>query len=230
MTTRTTRVQLELGKTWVFASALDWPGWSRRGKGEEAALAELLGFAGRYAAVAGPDFEAGDLRVVEKVPGTGTTDFGAPDARSASDGEPLSAADADRLAGLLERCWRALDAVVQAAPAELRKGPRGGGRDRDAVVDHVREAERSYGRTIGVRLSPGTPWEDQRAALSAAFRDGAPGGSWPARYAVRRFAWHVLDHAWEIEDKSVQGTLPMNRLFPADQGEMNPSGGRGVGA
>ena len=34
--------------------------------------------------------------------------------------------------------------------------------------------------------------------------DGAaplPGG-WPVRYAARRIAWHVLDHAWEIEDKS----------------------------
>lgn len=185
-----------------LASALDWPGWCRRGKGEEAALAALLGYADRYAAVAGPDFSAGELRVVEKVPGTGTTDFGAPDARGSSDAEPLSPGDADRLAGLLERCWSAFDAVVEQAPAELRKGPRGGGRDRDAVVDHVREAERSYGRTIGVRLPPGTPWEEQRTALSAAFRDGAPGGSWPVRYAVRRFAWHVLDHAWEIEDKS----------------------------
>lgn len=201
--TATTRVQLELGKRWVFASALDWPGWSRRGKGEEAALETLLTYAGRYAAVAGPDFDAGDVQVVERVPGTGTTDFGAPDARSGSDGEPLSPAETDRLAGVLERCWRAFDAVVQGAPAELRKGPRGGGRDRDAVVDHGREAERSYGRTIGVRLLPGTPWEEQRAAVAVAFRDGATGGSWPARYAVRRFAWHVLDHAWEIEDRSV---------------------------
>lgn len=90
----------------------------------------------------------------------------------------------------------------RGGPPSLRKGPRGGGRDRDAIADHVREAERSYGRTIGVRVPPQTPWAEQRAAVLEALRAGAPGGSWPARYAVRRFAWHVLDHAWEIEDRS----------------------------
>jgi hypothetical protein len=31
---------------------------------------------------------------------------------------------------------------------------------------------------------------------------GPRGGiRWPARYYVRRAAWHVLDHAWEIEDR-----------------------------
>ena len=25
---------------------------------------------------------------------------------------------------------------------------------------------------------------------------------WPQRYAARRIAWHALDHAWEIEDRS----------------------------
>jgi hypothetical protein len=29
-----------------------------------------------------------------------------------------------------------------------------------------------------------------------------PGDGRPPRYAIRRIAWHVLDHAWEIEDKS----------------------------
>lgn len=82
------------------------------------------------------------------------------------------------------------------------QGPRGGGRDRDAIVDQVREAERSYGRKVGPRVPPRTPWEEQRRILASARRAGAPDGSWPARYAVRRFAWHVLDHAWEIEDKS----------------------------
>ncbi|MGI8683063.1 MAG: hypothetical protein ACR2JO_13245 [Mycobacteriales bacterium] len=95
---------------------------------------------------------------------------------------------------------------MASAPAELRKGPRGGGREWDAIADHVREAERSHGRTVGVRPSPGTAWPERRAAVSAALRNGVPDGSWPARYAVRRFAWHVLDHAWEIEDKSVYGS------------------------
>jgi hypothetical protein len=198
---RMTRVSLELGKTWVFAAALDWPGWCRRGKGEEGALEALLAYADRYALVAGPDFAPGEPVVVGRSPGTATTDFGAPDTTGPWDDEPLAPAEAARLAGLLAACWRTFDEVWATAPAELRKGPRGGGRDRDAIVDHVREAERAYGRKAGVRVPPRTPWERQREALLAVLRTGETAGAWPARYAVRRLAWHVLDHAWEIEDK-----------------------------
>ena len=47
----------------------------------------------------------------------------------------------------------------------------------------------------------------QRKALLEALRRGADGKpmrerGWPARYAARRIAWHVLDHAWEMEDRS----------------------------
>lgn len=192
-------VYLEQGRTWTFACAVDWPGWARRGKGDEAALEELLSYADRYAAVV-HGFSPGELHVVGTLPGNATTDFGAPDARGPWDDEP---GDAAVLASRLEDCWAALDRAVAGASAELRKGPRGGGRDRDAVAAHVQEAERSYGRMIGVRLPPRTPWAEQRAALSAAVRAGAPDARWPLRYAVRRFAWHVLDHAWEIEDKSL---------------------------
>lgn len=197
-----TRVVLEVGKTWVFASAIDWPGWCRRGKGEHAALDALLDYADRYAGVAGADFAPGEPHVVDRVQGTGTTDFGAPDAKSRWDDEPLDSAEADRLARLLDACWRRFDEVVAGAPEHLRKGPRGGGRDRDAVADHVREAERSYGRAVGVRVPPRTPWPEQRDALLAALRTGSSDGSWSVRYAFRRIAWHVLDHAWEIQDKS----------------------------
>lgn len=197
-----TRVLLEVGRTWVFAAALDWPGWCRRGKGEAAALDVLMDYADRYAEVAGPDFTVGEVQVIGTVPGTASTEFGAPDARGAWDDEPLDPAEAVRLAGLLAACWRRFDAVVASAPAELRKGPRGGGRDRDAIAAHVQEAERSYGRKIGVRIPPRTPWAEQRTAFLDVLPAGAPGSSWPARYAVRRFAWHVLDHAWEIEDRS----------------------------
>lgn len=197
-----TRVVLEVGKTWVFAAALDWPGWCRRGKGEHAALDVLLDYADRYAVVAGDAYTPAEPQVVDRLPGTSTTDFGAPDAKSRWDDEPLDSAEADRLAGLLDACWRKFDQVVAGAPAQLRKGPRGGGRDRDAIAGHVREAERSYGRSFGVRLPPCTPWQDQRIALVASLRAGAPDGAWSARYAFRRVAWHVLDHAWEIEDKS----------------------------
>lgn len=200
-----TRVYLEQGKTWTFACAVDWPGWCRRGKGDESALDALLDYTDRYAAVvaaAGGSLAPGPLRVIGTVPGTATTDFGAPDGRGPWDDEPLDAAEGARLTGLLSACWGAFDDVVRGAPAELRKGPRGGGRDRDQVAAHVQEAERSYGRKVGVRVPPRTPWEEQRTALVEALGHDGPGRSWPTRYAIRRVAWHVLDHAWEIEDKS----------------------------
>lgn len=197
-----TRVSLELGSRWVFAVALDWPGWCRRGEGEQAALDALLDYADRYATVVGPGFAPGELHVVGRVSGSSTTDFGAPGATGEWDDEPLPPAEAARLTGLLGACWRAFDAVLASAPAELTKGPRGGGRDRDATADHVREAERSYARRIGARVPPRTSWAEQRAVVVDALLASAPGGSWTARYACRRIAWHVLDHAWEIEDKS----------------------------
>ena len=197
------RVGLEVGSRWVFASALDWPGWCRRGRGEQAALDTLLDYADRYATVAGPDFAPEELEVVGQVPGNRITDFGAPDVQGPWDGEPLPADEADRLTGRLEACWSYLDPVAAAAPEVLRKGPRGGGRDRDAILDHVREAERTLAcPKAGIRVRPRTPWDQQRAALAAALRAGAPGGTWPARYVIRRSAWHVLDHAWEIEDRA----------------------------
>jgi len=195
-------VYLELGRISTFAAAVDWPGWCRRGKGEEAALEALAEYAGRYAAVVGPSFAPGDLAVVGRLSGSATTDFGAPDAKGPWDDEPLTGSEADRQAGLLEACWTAFDSVTATAPAELRKGPRGGGRDRDAVAEHVREAERVYLRKVGVRVPPRTPWTDQRAALLDALRGGGLEGAWPPRYAVRRIGWHVLDHAWEIEDRA----------------------------
>ncbi len=194
-----TRVYLEQGRTWTFACAVDEPGWARRGKGGEAALEELLAYADRYALVV-PGFSPGELHVVGTLPGNATTDFGAPDARGPWDEEPF---DGGHLADRLEACWAALDRAVAAATPELRKGPRGGGRDRDDLARHVQEAERSYGRKLGVRVPPRTPWPEQRAAFSAALRGGAPDATWPVAYAVRRFAWHVLDHAWEVEDKSL---------------------------
>lgn len=195
-----TDVYLEQGRTWTFACAVDWPGWARRGKGDDAALEELLTCADRYAAVV-PGFRPGELHVVGTLPGNATTDFGAPDARGPWDGAPLDEAERVRLADRLSCCWAALDRAVAASTPALRKGPRGGGRDRDAIAAHVQESERSYGRMIGVGVPPRTPWPEQRALLDAAVRTGEGEHRWPLRYAVRRLAWHVLDHAWEIEDK-----------------------------
>ena len=44
-------IYIETGKRRTFAVALNWPGWARWGKGEAAALENLLEHGGRYAEV-----------------------------------------------------------------------------------------------------------------------------------------------------------------------------------
>src|ERR687887_1719094 len=213
-----TDVYLEVGSRRVFACALDWPGWARSGRTEELALQALADYAQRYAAVAeraGIAFPAGagnELRVVERLTGSATTDFGAPDAVASADAEPVGADQAGRTASLLRASWAVFDLVAATAPAELRKGPRGGGRDRDKMVDHVIGAEASYARKIGVRHRQ--PAIGDRAAISALRQailavlatpwDGTPLApkAWPPPYTTRRIAWHALDHAWEMQDRS----------------------------
>jgi hypothetical protein len=213
-----TAVSVELGRKRVFASALSWPGWCRSGKTEEAALEALAAYVPRYAVVAkeaGLPFPGGvadAVEVVERIPGTATTDFGAPGEVAPSDAEPVPAAAASRFAALLTASWAVFDGVAASAPPQLRKGPRGGGRDRDKMIDHVLAAEAAYARKFGVKhRSPAIDDKDAIAALRAAIievlgapSDGAPLApkGWPQRYAVRRVIWHVLDHAWEMEDRA----------------------------
>jgi hypothetical protein len=212
-----TAVYLEVGTKRVFACALDWPGWCRSGAGDAAALAALAAYAPRYAAVAdraGKRFSsrAGDeLDVVERVRGSATTDFGAPGVVPEIDAEPLTQHAAHKAADLVVASWAILDEVAAASPAVLRKGPRGGGRDRDKMLQHVISAEAAYARKLGVaHREPalgdsdaiGALRDDIVATLRAA-RSGEPlrEKGWPPRYAARRIAWHVLDHAWEMEDR-----------------------------
>ena len=210
-----TVVCLEIGKKKVFASALDWPGWSRSGRNVPAALEALATYVDRYAAVvevAGlslPD-RVLEFAVTETLPGDMTTDFGAPGAIAALEREPVRPGEHERMIALLEGSWAVWDQIVALTPAGLRKGPRGGGRDRDKMVDHVLGAEAAYGRKIGVRCRQPT-YDDAvgiaavRADLLRSLRDSAspqPASAWPARYAVRRIAWHALDHAWEMQDRS----------------------------
>jgi hypothetical protein len=96
-----------------------------------------------------------------------------------------------------------------AAPPALRKGPRGGGRDRDAIVDHVLQTEVLHARMLGLPHRPFPPADSAAAArvradILAGEASGQPGparGTRPARFVARRTAWHALDHAWEIEDR-----------------------------
>jgi len=147
------------------------------------------------------------FEVAERAAGTATTEFGAPDVVAAVERRPIDAKDARRLAAIMASAWQTLDAVALVAPETLRKGPRGGGRDRDKVVDHVVDAEVSYARMLGSRrreLDPGVTVRQALVAAVEAARSGEPDAEqgWPPRYAVRRIVWHVLDHAWEIEDRS----------------------------
>ncbi len=223
MTTRATSndpmtVYLEVGTKRVFACAPEWPGWCRSGKSEERALDTLAAYAERYAAVAqeaGGDFpytRTVAFHIVERLPGSvGYTDFGAPGEVATRDWDPLTAEEAARLTILVKAAWVVLDRVAAAAPAELRKGPRGGGRDRDQMIDHVLGADVSYARKLGIKrrqparddaLAVAALRDDIVAALRVPF-DGMPlvPKGWPPRYAARRIAWHVLDHAWEMEDR-----------------------------
>jgi predicted RNase H-like HicB family nuclease len=213
----TVDVYIESGKRRVFACAVDWPGWCRSGKTEEQALAELAEAGTRYADIARmaghePPPSLASFQVVERLTGTGTTDFGAPDAKAESDWRPMDAEEGKRLAAVVQASWKALDQAAMKAPEKLPKGPRGGGRDRDQIIDHVLAAEAAYARRLGIRMKEPT-FRDRQAIteLRTAINDrlgGAWDGNlavekgWPPRYAARRIAWHVLDHAWELEDKS----------------------------
>jgi hypothetical protein len=213
-TSASVEVFIEAGRKRVFACALDWPGWARSARTEQLALEALTDYLLRFAPVvrrAGLPPPGTELVVVERAEGTaGYTDFGVPGIVAERDRRPLTAADGERAAALLEACWAELDQVAAGAPEALRKGPRGGGRDRDQLVEHVIAAEAAFSRKLGVR-PPGKPsladpaaTAAMRAGIVAALRDSPEelAGGWPARYAVRRIGWHVLDHAWEMEDKS----------------------------
>jgi predicted RNase H-like HicB family nuclease len=208
-------IYLEAGAKKVFACSLEWPGWARAGKTEEAAIEALIEAAPRYAEVAKrahkrfPKIERDRFDVVERIPGNATTDFGAPGKVANADYGDFDRAEADRLRDLLQASWDLLDDVFAKAPPTLKKGPRGGGRDRDAVMQHVLGAQTGYARTIGVKMKE--PDFGDRKAIGqlreAILEKIVPGGGkpekgWPVPYFVRRDAWHVLDHAWEIQDKS----------------------------
>jgi len=222
------RVYLESGSKRVFAGALDWPGWCRSGRSEADALAILADYAARYRVVtdlAGLQFPGAgaalSLDVVESLAGDATTDFGAPGAIPAGDRAPMAAPDRAGTAAVMRACWDVLGGIAAGAPPTLRKGPRGGGCDRDAIVEHVLNAELAYARKLGIAsrtvdagdtgsvrafrdelvgvIAEGTA----PAPAPAPSRGGRlPAKPWPPRYAARRICWHVLDHAWEIEDKS----------------------------
>jgi hypothetical protein len=204
---------IEPGHKWVFASALDWPGWARRGRTEDLAVQALQNYLPRYAPIvarAGLDSPAGDLTITERHPEPGANaDFGSLHEIAPSERRALPPEAGSRFAALLEAAWATFDELSGSAPDHLRKGPRGGGRDTAQIVAHVREAEVIYARKMGLprdKAAAGDQVAALRAGIAAALRDpaslAAPQNGWPLRYAGRRIGWHVVDHLWEIEDKS----------------------------
>ncbi len=215
-------VYVERGSKRTFASAVDWPGYARVGRDERNALENLAAYGPRYARVVSRSRlgfraprDADDLVVVRRVAGTGGTDFGVPEVPAPDDAEPIDEAERKRLISLLRASWRALDTAAEAARDKtLAKGPRGGGRSLPAILDHVRDAEGAYLTRLASKTPPGADAQVVRAAvvdaLTSAVRNGVEergprgGKRWVPRYFVRRVAWHALDHAWEIEDRSAR--------------------------
>jgi hypothetical protein len=213
------KVYLEVGAKKAFASAADWPGLSRGGKTEDEALDNLLAYGERYAAAIGvPASKLGPrsrarIEVVERLTGNATTDFGAPGVVPDLDREPISGERLEEMIELLRTSWRTFEKAAAKAEGKTLgpAGPRGGGRILDGIARHVAEADAAYLSAVGGRLTAGSRWSATQEAFVAALHarargelpDVGPRGGkrWPAPYAIRRAAWHALDHAWEIEDR-----------------------------
>ena len=207
----------------AVACAVDWPGWSRGGKTPEAAVESLETYRERYRPVAiaagmGDRFDKeGRLKAIEDKVGTPSTDFWAISfSPAASEREPMRADDLDRKIELLQACWAFFDKTAASVSAEMRKGPRGGGRDRDRIVRHtIRNESEEFAKRVGLRIPEEaalTPkgLRAHRTSYVAAMRaynagEGKRMKSWNLPFLIRHSAYHTMDHAWEMEDKDLSG-------------------------
>ncbi len=215
------RVILEIGrKRRVVAGAMDWPGLDRWGTSEDDALDKLSSYLPRYVGVAeraglgGVFSRARDVEVVERVPGSSSTDFwGIAHVPSRIEGAVLPPADLERRLDLLRACWAYFDDVVARVSHELRPGSRGGGRSREQIIRHTYGSEpQQFARKVEVRtpldvvLTPEGLTTHRQAyldAIRAYNAEGRPARTWPIQFLVRRTAHHVMDHAWELEDRDL---------------------------
>jgi hypothetical protein len=204
------------------AFGVDWPGWSRGAKSAELALQALETYRERYRPVVGlagmsPEFDAaGPLEIVEDKVGTGSTDFwGISFSPSATEQGPMGEAEFERAITLLRACWAYFDGVAARVSPVMRKGVRGGGRDRDRIISHtVRVESEDFATRVGLRIPEGgalTPdgLREYREAYVAAMRTynagrfEKPMRSWTLPFLIRHSGFHTLDHAWEMEDKDL---------------------------
>ena len=218
------RITLEIGPKGkkVVAVAPDWPGLERGAKTGEGAIEKLRSYLLRYSQVAklaemGTEFDAStNIEVVEQYAGTGSTDFwGISFAFSSIDQQIMSGGELERELTLMQACWALFDDVRKRVSAELQKGPRGGGRDRDRIVQHIFANEQDWAKGVGVytpddAMLTAEGLKAHRDAYCQAIRDyharGRLAGKWPLRYLIRHTAFHTLDHAWEMEDKDLSAT------------------------
>jgi hypothetical protein len=220
------RVVLERGpkaKKFV-AYAIDWPGWSRGAKTADVALETFAAYRERYRPVTvraglGREFDdAGALDVVEERIGAGSTDFwGISFSPSSFEQDPMDGDELERKITVLQACWAYFDDIAARVSPEMRKGPRGGGRDRDTIIRHtVRVESEDFAKRVGLviaengALAPGARAPYRSAYLDAmrAYQRGEvnrPMRSWTLAFLVRHSAFHNMDHAWEMEDKDLSG-------------------------
>ena len=215
------RVMLEIGPKGkkVVAVAADWPGLERGAKTGEGAIEHLLSYVPRYATVtklAGMQAAFANnavVDVVEQYPGTGSTDFwGVSFAFSSIDQQAMPGEALERELRLMRACWAFFDDVRARVSAEMQRGPRGGGRDRDHIVRHTFAAELDWAKKLDVRTPLEAMLTDEglsvhRDAYCNAIRElhsqSKMARTWPLRYLIRHTAYHTLDHAWEMEDKDL---------------------------
>ena len=114
----------------------------------------------------------------------------------------------------MQACWRYFDDVRARVSAEMKKGPRGGGRNRDRIVRHTVGTEQYWAEKVGVRTSHDAMLTDEEltayrdaylTAIRAYHAEGKMARTWPLRYLIRHTAYHTMDHAWEMEDKDLTG-------------------------
>ena len=215
------QVTLEIGPKGkkVVAVAPDWPGLERGAKTEEAVIERLLSYLPRYTTVtklAGMETEFAtitSINVVERYEGNGSTDFwGISFAFSSIDQHVMLDEELERELTLMQACWMFFDDVRLRVSAEMQRGPRGGGRDRNQILGHTFATEQGWAAKLGVftpqdAMHTDTGLKAHRDAYCNAIRrlhsQGKMARTWPLRYFIRHTAFHTLDHAWEMEDKDL---------------------------